>query len=56
MFTVLQAKVVLDARNEEKLNTLRDEILLAGGQALVIPSDVSIYEDAQRIMRETIRQ
>jgi short-subunit dehydrogenase len=55
-FAGLHAKVVLAARNEDKLNSLRDEILLAGGRALVIPSDVSVYEDAQRIVRETILQ
>ena len=56
IFAGLQAKVVLAARNEEKLNTLRDGILLTGGQALVIPADVGILDDARRIVRETILQ
>jgi short-subunit dehydrogenase len=50
----LNAKVVLASRNEEKLNALRQEIESKGGQALVIQTDVSSFEDTQRMVMATI--
>lgn len=50
----LGAKVVLAARSERNLALLKNEILLKGGDVLVIHSDVIVYDDAQRIVRETI--
>ena len=54
IFAQLNAKVVLASRNEEKLNALRQEIESNGGQALVIKTDVSSFEDTQRMSKTTI--
>jgi NADP-dependent 3-hydroxy acid dehydrogenase YdfG len=50
----LNAKVVLASRNEEKLASLKDEILLNGGQAIVIRTDTRSPEDTQRMAEETV--
>jgi NAD(P)-dependent dehydrogenase (short-subunit alcohol dehydrogenase family) len=53
-FAQLQAQVVLAARNKEKLELLREEIGLSGGQALAIQTDVRSSADTQRMARETV--
>lgn len=53
-FSQFDAKVVLASRNEEKLESLKKEILSKGGQPLVIKMDTSSLEDTQRMAMETI--
>lgn len=50
----LGAKVVMASRNEEKLFLLRDDIQSKGGQALSIRTDISSYEDTERLVTETV--
>jgi 3-dehydrosphinganine reductase len=50
----LNAKVVLASRNEEKLDSIKEEIRSKGGQALAIKTDTSSLEDTQRMVKETI--
>jgi short-subunit dehydrogenase len=54
IFAKLNAKVVLASRNEEKLESLKENIKLRGGQALVIKTDITSFEDTQRMAKETI--
>jgi len=54
IFAKLNAKVILASRNEEKLESLRQEIESNGGQALIIKTDVSSFEDTQRMVMATI--
>ena len=54
VFAKLNAKVILSSRNEEKLESLRQEIESNGGQALVIKTDVSSFEDTQRMVMTSI--
>ena len=53
-FARLNARVVLAARNAERLEAVKEEIRLQGGQALVIKTDVSSIADTQKLARETI--
>ena len=48
------AKVVIAARNEEKLGSLKEEIHRQGGQALAIKADICLFSDMQSMARETI--
>jgi len=48
------AKVVLAARDEEQLESLREEIRRGGGEALVVKTDIRSFSDTQRLARETI--
>src|SRR5512138_2494944 len=41
------ARVVVSARREEHLDDLVSEITSAGGDAVCIPADVSLYEDVR---------
>ncbi len=49
------AAVVLAARNEAALRDLAGEITTAGGRALVVPCDVGMQEDVQRVADEAVR-
>lgn len=49
------ARVVLNARNEEALRRVTDEINQTGGDAIYIAGDVGRFEDVQRIADEAIR-
>jgi len=53
-FAQCGANVVLAARDEEKLESLRAKILGQGGQALAIKTDIGLFSDTQRLARETI--
>jgi short-subunit dehydrogenase len=53
-FALCSAKVVLAARNEEKLESLKAEILGQDGQALVIKTDICSFSDTQDMARKTI--
>ena len=48
-------RVVLNARNEEALRQVADEINAQGGQAIYIVGDVAKLEDVQRIADEAIQ-
>lgn len=48
------ARLVLAARNLEKLNTTSQELQTAGYEALAIQADVSIEADCQRLISDTI--
>jgi len=50
------ARVVLNARNEEALRRVTDEINAQGGEAIYVVGDVGRYEDVKRIADEAIRR
>lgn len=50
------ATVVLTARRKDRLEANAQQILMAGGQALVIQADVKKKEDCQRIIEQTIAE
>jgi short-subunit dehydrogenase len=53
-FAQLGSKVVLASRTEKKLEVLKQEIESEGGQALIIKTDVSSFEDTQKMVMATI--
>ena len=48
------ARVVLNARNEEALRQVTDQINAEGGEAIYVTGDVGKFEDVQRIADEAI--
>jgi short-subunit dehydrogenase len=50
------ARVVLNARNEEALRQVKDEINAQGGEAIYVVGDVGRYEDVQKIAEEAVRR
>lgn len=48
------AKVVLTARREDKLNSLRDRIVARGGDALVVTGDVTKADDFKNVVEQAI--
>jgi len=54
IFSQLNAKVVLASRNEEKLDSLKEEILSKGGQALVIKTDTNFFHDVFNELKDCI--
>jgi len=50
------ANVVLSARREDRLNSLKDEIEKNGGMALVVPGDVTKKEDFKKIVSATLEE
>src|SRR5215213_9613142 len=50
------ARVVLNARNEEALRRVGDEIRAAGGEAIHVVGDVGQFDDVQNIAGEAIRR
>jgi NADP-dependent 3-hydroxy acid dehydrogenase YdfG len=50
------ANVVLSARREDRLNSLKKEIEQNGGKALVIPGDVTNKEDFKKIVSLTLEE
>lgn len=50
------ANVVLSARREDRLKSLKDEIEKNGGRALVIPGDVTKKEDFKKIVSSTLEE
>lgn len=50
------AKVVLNGRNEERLQNTKKLLLDKGYEAIAVQGDVSSYEDCQRLIDETVRQ
>jgi NAD(P)-dependent dehydrogenase (short-subunit alcohol dehydrogenase family) len=49
------ARVVLNARNEEALCQVTDDINAQGGEAIYVVGDVGQFEDVQKLAGETIR-
>ncbi|MFN2406654.1 MAG: SDR family NAD(P)-dependent oxidoreductase [Pyrinomonadaceae bacterium] len=47
-------RVVLNARNEETLHRLKNEINRAGGEAIAVAGDVGEFEDVKRIAAEAV--
>jgi NAD(P)-dependent dehydrogenase (short-subunit alcohol dehydrogenase family) len=54
VFARLNARVVLAARNAERLASVKEEIRWQGGEALAINTDVSLFADTQGLAKETI--
>ncbi len=50
------AKVVLASRDADALHKLADELRHAGGTIIVVPTDVTLPEQRQRLIDETVRQ
>jgi NAD(P)-dependent dehydrogenase (short-subunit alcohol dehydrogenase family) len=50
------ARVVLNARNEEALRGVTDQINAGGGEAIYVVGDVGKFEDVQRIAEEAVRR
>lgn len=50
------ANVVLSARREDRLNSLKDEIVKNGGMALVVPADVTNKEDFKKVVSSTLEE
>ncbi|MGN0205416.1 MAG: SDR family NAD(P)-dependent oxidoreductase, partial [Coprococcus sp.] len=48
------AKVVLAARRAEKLKAVEQRIIENGGEAFSVSADVSVREDCDRVVEETI--
>lgn len=49
-------RVVLSARNKEKLNNLQQQIKQDGGQAMVIPADVTKPAEVEALVQKTLTQ
>jgi len=49
------ARVVLNARNEEALQRIKDEINSRGGEAIHVAGDVGRFEDVQRLADAAVR-
>lgn len=56
LFAQEGAKIALTGRNEERGNTVVEEIRRASGRAFFIRSDVRIAKDCERAVDETLRQ
>jgi short-subunit dehydrogenase len=50
------AKLSLAARNQDRLNQLKDEVEKLGAQALVVPTDVSDHQQCKKLVDKTISQ
>lgn len=50
------ARVVLNARNEQALRQVTDEINAQGGEAIYVAGDVGNFDDVRRIAGETMRR
>jgi NADP-dependent 3-hydroxy acid dehydrogenase YdfG len=48
------AKIVLTARREDRLKELKDKITSNGGQALVVPGDVTKKSDYENLVKKTL--
>jgi NAD(P)-dependent dehydrogenase (short-subunit alcohol dehydrogenase family) len=55
-FAVLGARVVVAARNGERLAELASEITAQGGEALAVATDVSREEDCRRLIEKTVER
>ena len=53
-FAPMQARLVLAARNVERLNSLKAEVEAAGGQAIVVPTDVTDEAACKQLIDTTV--
>ncbi|MFT5164060.1 MAG: short-subunit dehydrogenase [Alteromonadaceae bacterium] len=54
-----QLKLVLAARNEQRLQTLKQQLIEQGldaGNILLVPTDVSVEQDCQQLIDKTVNQ
>ena len=49
------ATVVITARRQERLDTLKKEIEQSGGQAIVLAGDINSADDRQHLLKETLK-
>jgi len=56
LFALEGYRVSLGARRLERLQALADEIESAGGQSIAVQSDLTRFEDIQRLISETLDQ
>lgn len=49
------AKVVLAARSKDKLNQLAEELRAGGYEALVVPTDMTVRSQVERMIDETVK-
>ena len=47
-------KLCVTARTAEALERLRGQVVRAGGECLVVPGDVTVQEDVERVVRECL--
>ena len=50
------AKLSLAARNQDRLNQLKDEVEKLGAQALVVPTDVSDHQQCKNLVDKTVKK
>ena len=50
------ARVVLAARNEPQLNAVSEEIRNQGGEALVVPTDLTSDDEMERLVEKTLQE
>jgi len=55
-FSEQNARIVLAARNEERLNQLKDEIEKKGSMALVVPSDLTRENDCKNLIDAAVSE
>lgn len=53
-FAEQKANIVLAARNESRLEELKDEIESTGGNAFIVPTDVTEIESCQNLIDKTV--
>jgi len=53
-FAPQKPKLVLAARNEDRLNELKDEVELLGGEALVAPTDITDEEACKNLIQAAV--
>ena len=54
LFSNEGAKVVLSARRVEALKEVQAEIIKAGGEALIVPTDISKVNDCENLINKTV--
>ena len=50
------SRVVLAARSEPQLKSVREEISSQNGEALVIPTDLTVDEEMERLVQQTLKE
>ncbi len=55
-FAVAGSRIVLSARREEKLQQVAEEITRGGGEALVVPADVTQYPQVQKLVEKSLER
>jgi len=55
-FAEHQAKIVIAARNEKRLNELKNEIESLGANALVVPTDVTDKDACKNLIESTVEE